>query len=140
MKHFSIIIKKFSFLFFKPLKNERVNSASSVRTGSIVNFGSGVKSLLNKRKKSAPEQEILRHPYVIDDLKIKQLKAHTKFTSETHMPKNMTTLSPTNKILTSYNIFLNESCSVEVSASQQNSTAQNILGQVRIRKKNLRVF
>lgn len=92
-------------------------SASSKAFGSgILNFG--VRSLLSKRKKSAPEQEFKKNILNTDN---------EDCASKPYIP----VCNQTSSQSSTYQIYLNESCSVEVNALQQNSSVSNILSQVR---------
>ena len=84
-----------------------------------------MKSLINKRKKSVPESEI--------SLKTSQAQPQLHYHHHHHYDATAVSSelvaaasSPTST--TTYNIFLNESCSVEVTAAQQTSTVQHLLG------------
>lgn len=128
LKSIKQILKLINFFYkIKPFKKERGGSGTS---GSA--FGSGifsfsVKSLIGKRKKSAPEQELKRVVYDDDN---------TDYIPSEYLPKMSQVHLSSNSALNSYYIYLNESCCVEVNATQQASTVQNLLAQVQLEKKN----
>ena len=72
---------------------------------------------MSKRKKSAPEQESSRKNLNEDD------DEHDTYASKVSIHSN------TSGHLHTYYIYLNESCCVEVAASQQSSSVQNLLTQ-----------
>lgn len=75
-----------------------------------------MKNLL-RRKKSAPEQELSKT--IIENIEIRSKNSHPK----------MSLQSNSNGPLYTYQIHLNESCCIEVSASQKDSSVGNILMQ-----------
>jgi hypothetical protein len=93
-----------------------------------------MKSLMTKRKKSAPETEIKRLMTAAskkddDDHHHHHNNRHQIDSAASEIQNTKVSLNPSSLTAT-YNVFLNDSCSVEVSATQQNSTVQNILNQV----------
>lgn len=129
----------------KPFKKERDGSATSgsafgsTSGGGIFSFS--VKSLISggvgRRKKSAPEQELKRCGYEAaaaaaatttgDDLD-QSGNDGDHIPSEYLSRMSQIHLTSSSTIHTYY-IYLNESCCVEVSATQQASTVHNLLAQ-----------
>ena len=90
----------------------------------------GVKNFMNRRKKEPSECESRKNTVNKDEI------ANDNFTASMNFSDTYMSISESNKVpFTSntshvYYIYLTESCCVEVSASQQNSTVKNILVQV----------
>lgn len=138
--------------YFKPFKKERSRGGSTGSTGltshlsghSPHNGSSNMFRFMNKRKKSAPEQEIKRlygdHYYHDDRLESICSAASGNLITSTDIHHSRVSLNSSNNLTTTYNIYLNESCSVEVTASQHASTAQNILNMVSYKSKEILAF
>ena len=117
---------------FKPFKKESLaSSGGNGAFGRTLMNSFGVKNLINRRKKSAPEQETKKiivntepdedyeapeadYSSIIYSNRISAQLAATAASSATHI----------------YYIYLTDSCCVEVSSTQPNSTVQNLLLQV----------
>lgn len=145
------------FNYKKPFKKERDGSATSgsafgsTSGGGIFSFS--VKSLISggvgRRKKSAPEQELRRVGYDtsntinidLDETGMMMMMGSSANAAgcgadDQHIPSDylnrMSQIHVTSSsVIHTYYIYLNESCCVEVSATQQGSTVHNLLTQVR---------
>jgi hypothetical protein len=137
------IFQHLLFCILKPGK-ERGRGGSTGSTGAAIGGGSmisfSMKSLMTRRKKSAPETEIKRpvtsasnkEDHHDDHYHHQPHHHHTRHqidSTATEIQNTKVSLSPST-LTASYNVFLNDSCSVEVIATQQNSTVKNLLNQV----------
>ena len=122
----------FFFCIKKPFKKESIaSSGGNGAFGRSLMNSFGVKNLINRRKKSAPEQETKKiivntdpdedyeapeadYSSIIYSNRISAQLAASAASTATHI----------------YYIYLTDSCCVEVSSTQPNSTVQNLLLQV----------
>ncbi|CAF0890793.1 unnamed protein product [Brachionus calyciflorus] len=107
---------------FKKQSSPCVEPVKPVKTNNNVLFG--VKQFL-KRKKSAPEQEV--HKAIQENVDLRYKNSHPK----------MSLQSNSIGALYTYHIHLNESCCIEVNASQRDSSVSNILVQTLLKLKSV---
>jgi hypothetical protein len=154
--HLTKYVYFFVFLFksYKKGSGGNTNSAATTNNSNSGSaFGSGFMNfknlLLTKRKKSASENELKKtfqqqlnptnsnqvkdlqndEDEALDDY-ILTKSAHNTINSNNINSNNTTSNSSATPLLSLYLIYLNESCCVEIYASQQNSTVKSILNQV----------
>lgn len=109
---------------FKPFKKGNITSGSgNMGFGSGLISLSGVKNFISnntRRKKSAPEPEIKKNINRNED---EEIDFNDHYASKISFGNSQTNLTPLN----TYTIFINDSCTIEVTATRQGSIVQNVL-------------